>query len=84
MITCYAEIPLNLENATCEIDVTKALQKAIYSYCRQYVPPNECSNGAFLYRTSTNMDSLPFECAVFENYTDKNYRVKVNVNGKGD
>ena len=83
MITCYAEIPLNLENATDEIDVTKALQKAIYSYCRQYVPPNECSNGVFLYRASTNMDSLPFECAVFENYTDQNYRVKVNVNGKG-
>ena len=84
VVTCYAQTPLNLENATNNIDVTKAIQTAIYSYCRQYVPPNTCSNGVFLYRISTNMDSLPFEAAVFENYTDKNYRVKVNVSGRGD
>jgi hypothetical protein len=29
------------------------------------------------------MDSIPFESAVFENYTEKNYKVKVNVVGKG-
>ena len=59
------------------------IQNTIYSYCRQYVPPTKCSNGVFLYRTSTNMDSLPFEAAVFENYNNKNYKVKVNVVGKG-
>ena len=83
MITCYAEIPLNLENCTDNIDVTKAIQTSIYSYCRQYVPPTQCSNGVYLYRVSTNMDSLPFEAAVFENYTENNYKVKVNINGKG-
>ena len=84
MVTCYAQTPLNLENVTDQIDTTIAIQKAIYTYCRQYVPPNECSNGVYLYRISTNMDSIPFEAAVFENYTDKNYRVKVNVVGKGE
>ena len=84
VVTCYSQNPLNLEDATENIDTTKAIQNAIYSYCRQYVPPTTCSNGVFLYRTSTNMDSIPFEAAVFENYTDKNYRVKVNVAGKGD
>ena len=84
VVTCYAQTPLNLEEATENIDVTKAIQNAIYSYCRQYVPPTTCSNGVFLYRTSTNMDSLPFEAAAFENYTDKNYKVKVNVVGKGE
>ena len=83
-VTCYAQTPLNIENVTNQIDTTKAIQKAIYSYCRQYVPPTQCSNGVYLYRTSTNMDSIPFEAAVFENYTNNNYRVKVNVVGKGE
>ena len=30
------------------------------------------------------MDSIPFETAVFENYTDKDYKVKLNVVGKGE
>ena len=84
VVTCYAETAINLENVTENVDITKMIQNTIYSYCRQYVPPTTCSNGVFLYRTSTNMDSLPFEAAVFENYTDKNYRVKVNVVGKGE
>jgi len=83
VVTCYAQIPLNIENVTNNIDVTMGLQKCIYSYCRQYVPPTKCSNGVYLYRTSTSMDSLPFEAAIFENYTQNNYRVKVNVIGKG-
>ena len=83
VITCYAQIPLNIENVTNQIDVTKGLQKCIYTYCRQYVPPTKCSNGVYLYRTSTNMDSIPFEAAIFENYTQNGYRVKVNVVGKG-
>ena len=83
VITCYAQTPLNLENITSKIDATKAIQKAIYTYCRLYVPPTQCSNGVYLYRTSTNMDSLPFEAAVFENYTQNNFKVKVNVVGKG-
>ena len=83
VVTCYAQIPLNIENVTENIDVTMGLQKCIYSYCRQYVPPIKCSNGVYLYRTSTSMDSLPFEAAIFENYTQNNYKVKVNVIGKG-
>ena len=83
VITCYSQIPLNIENITNQIDITKGLQKCIYSYCRQYVPPTKCSNGVYLYRTSTNMDSIPFEGAIFENYTQNGYRVKVNVVGKG-
>jgi len=83
VVTCYAQTPLNIENVTKNVDVTQGLQKCIYSYCRQYVPPTKCSNGVYLYRTSTSMDSLPFEAAVFENYTPNNYRVKVNVIGKG-
>ena len=83
VVTCYAQIPLNIENVTKNIDTTMCLQKCIYSYCRQYVPPIKCSNGVYLYRTSTSMDSLPFEAAIFENYTQNNYRVKVNVIGKG-
>lgn len=83
VVTCYAQIPLNIENVTKDVDVTQGLQKCIYSYCRQYVPPTKCSNGVYLYRTSTSMDSLPFEAAIFENYTQNNYRVKVNAIGKG-
>ena len=84
VVTCYSQTPINIENVTKSIDTTKLIQNAIYSYCRQYVPPTPCSNGVFLFRTSTNMDSLPFEAAVFENYTENNYRVKVNVASKGD
>ena len=83
MITCYSQKPLYLENVTDQMDTTYLLKTVIYSYCRQYIPPVKCSNGVYLYRTSTNMDSLPFETAVFENYTNKNYKVKVNVVGKG-
>ena len=84
VVTCYAQTSINIENVTESIDTTKLIQNAIYSYCRQYVPPTPCSNEVFLFRTSTNMDSLPFEAAVFENYTENNYRVKVNVVSKGD
>ena len=84
VITCYAQIPLNIENVTNQIDVTKGLQKCIYTYCRQYVPPTKCSNGVYLYRAATNMDSIPFETAIFENYTDKDYKVKLNIVGKGE
>ena len=83
VVTCYSQTPLNIENVTKNVDVTQGLQKCIYSYCRQYVPPTMCSNGVYLYRTSTSMDSLPFEAAIFENYTQNNYRVKVNAIGKG-
>jgi hypothetical protein len=49
-----------------------------------YVPPTKCSNGVYLYRAATNMDSIPFETAIFENYTDKDYKVKLNIVGKGE
>ena len=77
-------IPLNLENVTDNFDLTNVIQSAVYSYCRMYVPPTKCSNGVYLYRAATNMDSIPFEAAVFENYTEKDYKVKLNIVGKGE
>ena len=84
VVTCYSQIALNLENVTSQFDLTNVLQTAVYSYCRMYVPPTKCSNGVYLYRAATNMDSIPFEVAAFENYTDKDYKVKLNVVGKGE
>ena len=84
VVTCYSKTALNLENVTLNFDVTNVIQSAVYSYCRMYVPPTQCSNGVYLYRAATNMDSIPFETAVFENYTDKDYKVKLNVVGKGE
>ena len=84
VVTCYSKTALNLENVTLNFDVTNIIQSAVYSYCRRYVPPTQCSNGVYLYRAATNMDSIPFETAVFENYTDKDYKVKLNVVGKGE
>ena len=84
VVTCYSKTALNLENVTLNFDVTNIIQSAVYSYCRMYVPPTQCSNGVYLYRAATNMDSIPFETAVFENYTDKDYKVKLNVVGKGE
>ena len=84
VVTCYSKTALNLENVTLNFDVTNIIQSAVYSYCRMYVPPTKCSNGVYLYRAATNMDSIPFETAVFENYTDKDYKVKLNVVGKGE
>ena len=84
VITCYSKILLNLENVTDNFDLTNVIQSAVYSYCRMYVPPTKCSNGVYLYRAATNMDSIPFEAAVFENYTEKDYKVKLNIVGKGE
>jgi len=84
VLTCYSQTELNLENVTSQFDVTNVLQTAIYSYCRTYVPPTKCSNGVYLYRAATNMDSIPFETAIFENYTENNYKVKLNIVGKGE
>jgi len=84
VLTCYSKVALTLENVTLNFDITNVLQTAVYSYCRMYVPPTHCSNGVYLYRAATNMDSLPFETAVFENYTEKDYKVKLNVVGKGE
>jgi len=84
VLTCYSQTELNLENVTSQFDVVNVLQTAIYSYCRTYVPPTKCSNGVYLYRGATNMDSIPFETAIFENYTENNYKVKLNVVGKGE
>ena len=84
VITCYSQKPLNLENVTSNFDLKYVIQNAVYSYCRMYVPPTKCSNGVYLYRAATNMDSIPFETAIFENYTDKDYKVKLNIVGKGE
>ena len=84
VITCYSKIALNLEDVTSNFDLTNIIQTAVYSYCRAYVPPTKCSNGVYLYRAATNMDSIPFETAIFENYTDKDYKVKLNIVGKGE
>ena len=84
VITCYSQKPLYLENVTSNFDLTYVIQNAVYSYCRMYVPPTKCSNGVYLYRAATNMDSIPFETAIFENYTDKDYKVKLNIVGKGE
>ena len=84
VITCYSKIALNLEDVTDNFDLTNVIQTAVYSYCRTYVPPTKCSNGVYLYRASTNMDSIPFETAIFENYTEKDYKVKLNIVGKGE
>ena len=84
VITCYSQIALNLEDVTSKFDLTNVIQTAVYSYCRCYVPPTKCSNGVYLYRAATNMDSIPFETAIFENYTQNNYKVKLNIVGKGE
>lgn len=84
VVTCYSQTALNLENVTADFDLTNVIQTAIYSYCRTYVPPTKCSNGVYLYRAATNMDSIPFETAIFENYTEKDFKVKLNVVGKGE
>jgi hypothetical protein len=84
-ITSYGECELSLENMTKsnKIDMSQALEKAMYSYCKvRNIKPNKDSRGVETYTQNYGKD-IPFMLLVFNNTSSNNYQVNAEVKARG-
>ncbi len=84
-ITSYGECELALENMTKsnKIDMSQALEKAMYSYCKvRNIKPNKDSRGVETYTQNYGKD-IPFMLLVFNNTSSNNYQVNAEVKARG-
>jgi hypothetical protein len=83
-VTCYSKSPILIENVTERIDGAKALEVAMYYYCVQKVDkPTKDKSGMNIYISKNYNSEVPFMIACFVNPTSTNYKVKLEVKGKG-
>ena len=84
-VTCYSKNPILIENVTEKIDGAKALEVAMYYYCKNKIGnPTKDKSGMEIYISKNYNSDLPFMIACFVNPTSLNYKVRLEVNGKGD
>ena len=84
-ITSYGECELALENMTKsnKIDMSQALEKAMFSYCKvKNIKPNKDSKGVETYTQNYGKD-IPFMLLVFNNTSSNNYQVNAEVKARG-
>jgi hypothetical protein len=83
-ITCYSKNPILIENVTENTDGIKALEIAMHSYCLKKVDqPTKDKSGIQIYISKSYNSDLPFMVVCFVNSTSNNYKVRIEVNGKG-
>ena len=83
-VTCYAKNPILIENITEKIDCSKALEVAMYYYCKQkIVNPVKDKSGMIIYISKNYNSEIPFILACFVNPTTLNYKVKLEIEAKG-
>jgi hypothetical protein len=83
-VTCYSKSPILIENVTERIDGAKALEVAMYYYCVQKIDkPTKDKSGMNIYISKNYNSEVPFMIACFVNPTSTNYKVKLEVKGKG-
>ena len=83
-VTCYSKNPIILDNVTERIDTARALEVAMYYYCQQKV--DKCTKdkcGIQVYISKNYNSELPFMLACFVNPTPTNFKIKLEVKGKG-
>ena len=84
-ITSYGECELSLENMTNnnKVNVSQALEKAMFSYCKvKNINPNRDSRGFEIYTQNYGKD-LPFMLLVFNNTGSSNLQANVEAKARG-
>ena len=83
-VTCYAKNLVELENVTERIDGSKALEVAMYYYViKKVTNPTKDKTGMQVYVSKNYSSEIPFMVACFVNPTPTNYKVRLEVKGKG-
>jgi hypothetical protein len=83
-VTCYSKNLVSLENVTERIDGAKALEVAMYYYCMQKVTnPTKDKTGMKVYVSKNYNSEIPFMAACFVNPTPTDFKVRLEVKGKG-
>ena len=82
-VTCYSKNPILIENVTNRIDTVKAMEVALYHYCRKKIEPTKDKSGMLVYLSKNYNSELPFLLACFVNPTTNNFEVKVELEEKG-
>jgi hypothetical protein len=83
-VTCYAKNLVELDNVTERIDGPKALEVAMYYYVTQKVAsPTKDKTGMQVYVSKNYSSEIPFMVACFVNPTQTNYKVRLEIKGKG-
>ena len=83
-ITSYGEYALPLENITKsnKVNISQALEKAMYSYCKaKKIQPNK-SSGVETYTQNYGKD-LPFMLFVFNNTSSNYYQANIEAKARG-
>ena len=82
-VTCYAPNPILLENVTERIDGSKALEVAMYYYCKEKIQPSNHKTGIQVYISKNYSSDLPFLVVGFVNPTQQNHKVQLEIKPKG-
>ena len=83
-VTCYSQYEVGLNNVTDSIKSDEKLKNVVMNYCKQKVTPiKDKDNGINIYISKNYNKELPFMVAMFENTTQFEYNVKLDVKSKG-
>ena len=84
-ITSYGEYGIPLENITKtnRINISDALEKAMFSYCKvRNIKPNKTSQGIETYSQNYGKD-IPFMLVVFNNTSNNYYQANIEAKARG-
>ena len=84
-ITSYGEYGIPLENMTKSnrINISEALEKAMFSYCKvRNIKPNKNSQGIETYSQNYGKD-IPFMLLVFNNTSNNYYQANIEAKARG-
>ena len=83
-ITAYSGINIPMENITDNDDVPYLLRKVVIDYCKKKGELEPQDNGVNLYITKPFDKDIPYRAMAFENLTDKDCAVNIEVKYKKD
>ena len=82
-ITAYSNIQVQLQNVTEETNIKECLKKAMISYCKNNLKPTKINNINVYFSKSFN-DDLPFVVGYFDNISNIDSKVSMNIKCKGE
>ena len=84
-ITSYAEEGISFENVTEDdnYDAPELLRKVVTDYAKKNLTKNN-NYGATVYTNTTYSDDFPFTFAYFENESNKDQKITININYLGE
>ena len=82
-VTTYSSYELKLENVTEEVNIKECLKKAMISYCKKKIKPKIIKDINVYFSKSFN-DDLPFVVGFFENNTNINNKISIDIKNRGE